>query len=83
MGYIVVTWFFCGSVRTLGGGHRRPPYKPLAICLEVSRGKLFLDSKSGAFQLEDSQVRSTAALERLYLVTAIAILYANSGHGCS
>ncbi len=29
--------------------------------------ELFLDSKSGAFQLEDSKVRSAQALERLYL----------------
>jgi len=40
--------------------------------------ELFLDSKSGAFQLEESTARSTAALERLYLVAAIAILYATT-----
>jgi len=34
--------------------------------------ELFLDSKSGAFELEDSRLRSAAALERLYLVAAIA-----------
>lgn len=40
--------------------------------------ELFLDSKSGAFQLEDSRLRSTAALERLYLVAAIALLFATT-----
>ena len=40
--------------------------------------ELFLDSKSGAFELEDSRLRSVAALERLYLVAAIAILYATT-----
>ena len=37
--------------------------------------ELFLDSKSGAFELEDSRLCSPAALERLYLVAAIAIVY--------
>lgn len=37
--------------------------------------ELFLDSKSGAFELEDSRIRSAPALERLYLVAAIALLY--------
>lgn len=40
--------------------------------------ELFLDSKSGVFELEDSKLRSAAALERLYLVAAIAILYATT-----
>lgn len=40
--------------------------------------ELFLDSKSGAFELEDSRLRSTDALERLYLVAAIALLYATT-----
>lgn len=40
--------------------------------------ELFLDSKSGAFQLEDSRLRSTAALERLYLIAAVALLYATT-----
>jgi hypothetical protein len=40
--------------------------------------ELFLDSKSGVFELEQSRLRSTAALERLYLVAAIAILYATT-----
>lgn len=40
--------------------------------------ELFLDSKSGAFELEASRLRSTAALERLYLVAAVAILYATT-----
>jgi len=38
--------------------------------------ELFLDSKSGAFELEDSRLRSAAALERLYLVAAVGLLYA-------
>lgn len=42
--------------------------------------ELFLDSKSGAFQLEDSAIRSAAALTRLYLVAALALLYATT-HG--
>lgn len=42
--------------------------------------ELFLDSKSGAFELEGSKVRSAAALERLYLIAAIALLYATT-HG--
>lgn len=46
----------------------------LRFCIE----ELFLDSKSGAFELEDSHVRSAAALERLYLVAAIALLYATT-----
>jgi hypothetical protein len=37
--------------------------------------ELFLDSKSGAFELEDSRLRSAFALERLYLVAAVALLY--------
>jgi len=37
--------------------------------------ELFLDSKSGAFELEESRLRSPVALERLYLVAAIALLY--------
>lgn len=40
--------------------------------------ELFLDSKSGAFELEESRLRSTAALERLYLVAALALLYATT-----
>ena len=42
--------------------------------------ELFLDSKSGAFQLEDSRLRNAQSLERLYLVAAIALLYATT-HG--
>jgi hypothetical protein len=37
--------------------------------------ELFLDSKSGVFELESSDIRSAQALERLYLVAAVAILY--------
>ena len=40
--------------------------------------ELFLDSKSGAFELSDSRLRSPEALERLYLVAAIALLYATT-----
>lgn len=40
--------------------------------------ELFLDSKSGVFELEESRLRSPAALERLYLVCAIALLYATT-----
>ena len=35
-------------------------------------------SKSGAFELEDSRLRSSDALERLYLVAAVALLYATT-----
>ena len=38
----------------------------------------FLDSKSGAFELEASRLRCEAALERLYLVAALALLYATA-----
>ena len=38
--------------------------------------ELFLDSKSGAFELEESRLRTEAALERLYLIAALALLYA-------
>ncbi len=40
--------------------------------------ELFLDSKSGAFQLEESRIRSAKALERLYLIVALGILFATS-----
>ena len=40
--------------------------------------ELFLDSKSGAFQLEESRIRDRFALERLYLVMHLAILFATS-----
>ena len=40
--------------------------------------ELFLDSKSGAFQLEESRIRNCQALERLYLVVALALLFATS-----
>ena len=42
--------------------------------------ELFLDSKSGVFQLEDSKIRNCKALERLYLVVALALLLATC-HG--
>jgi Transposase DDE domain len=41
------------------------------FCIE----ELFLDIKSGVFQLEDSHIRSSKRLKRLYLVAALAILY--------
>ncbi|MGK7909884.1 MAG: transposase [Synechococcus sp.] len=42
--------------------------------------ELFLDSKSGAFELEKTRIRSAKALERLYLVAAVALLFSTS-HG--
>lgn len=42
--------------------------------------ELFLDSKSGVFQLEDSKIRHANALERLYLIVALALLFATC-HG--
>jgi hypothetical protein len=42
--------------------------------------ELFLDSKSGVFQLEDSKIRYAKALERLYLIVALALLFATC-HG--
>ncbi len=38
--------------------------------------QLFLDSKSGVFQLEESRIRTAKALARLYLIVAIALLFA-------
>jgi hypothetical protein len=38
--------------------------------------ELFLDSKSGAFQLEESRIHDCQSLERLYLVVALALLFA-------
>jgi hypothetical protein len=40
--------------------------------------ELFLDSKSGAFELADSHLRCATALERLYLVAAVALLYSTT-----
>lgn len=40
--------------------------------------ELFLDSKSGVFQMEESKIRDRKALERLYLVVALALLFATS-----
>lgn len=37
-----------------------------------------MDSKSGAFELDDARLRHEAALERLYLVAALALLYATT-----
>ena len=44
------------------------------FCVE----ELFLDSKSGAFELEDSRLRHTEALKRLYLIAAVALLHATT-----
>ena len=44
------------------------------FCVE----ELFLDSKSGAFGLEDSRLRHPDALKRLYLIAAVALLYATT-----
>jgi hypothetical protein len=44
------------------------------FCVE----ELFLDSKSGAFGLADSHLRCKSAIKRLYLIVAIAILYATT-----
>lgn len=37
--------------------------------------QLYLDSKSGAFQLEESRLQQAEQLEKLYLVAAVAILF--------
>ncbi|BDA72440.1 hypothetical protein CAL7716_066060 [Calothrix sp. PCC 7716] len=46
----------------------------LRFCVE----ELFLDSKSGAFELEDSRLRNAKSLERLYLVAALTLLYSTA-----
>ena len=46
---------------------------PKAIALRFRIEELFLDSKSGTFQLEESKIRDRKALERLYLVVALAL----------
>jgi hypothetical protein len=38
----------------------------------------FKGSKSGAFELEGSRIRSAQALENLYLVAAVALLYSTT-----
>ncbi len=43
-----------------------------------AQSELFLDSKSGAFELEESRIRDPKSLERLYLVVALGILFATS-----
>ncbi len=40
--------------------------------------ELFLDSKSGAFELEESRIRDAKSLERLYLIVALALLFATT-----
>ncbi len=37
--------------------------------------ELYLDSKSGVFDLEGNKIRAPEAIDRLYLVVAVAILY--------
>ncbi|MGB5711755.1 MAG: hypothetical protein WBM44_12710 [Waterburya sp.] len=37
-----------------------------------------MDSKSGAFKLEESRIRDAKSLERLYLVVALALLFATT-----
>ncbi|WP_253274292.1 hypothetical protein [Myxosarcina sp. GI1] len=54
--------------------------QPKAIRLRFRVEELFLDSKSGVFQLEDSKIRHAQALERLYLIVALALLFATC-HG--
>ncbi|MEM8780607.1 MAG: transposase, partial [Cyanobacteria bacterium P01_G01_bin.49] len=51
---------------------------PKAIAMRFRIEELFLDSKSGIFQLEESKIRNCKALERLYLVVALALLFATS-----
>jgi Transposase DDE domain len=46
----------------------------LRFCVE----ELFLDSKSGAFGLSDSRLRDVDAIKRLYLIAAVALLYATT-----
>jgi hypothetical protein len=46
----------------------------LRFCVE----ELFLDSKSGAFGLSDSRLRNVDAIKRLYLIVAVALLYATT-----
>ncbi|BAZ36924.1 hypothetical protein NIES4101_28440 [Calothrix sp. NIES-4101] len=46
----------------------------LRFCVE----ELFLNSKSGAFELEDSRIRNPKSLERLYLIAALALLYSTT-----
>ena len=38
--------------------------------------ELFLDCKSGAFELKESRTRDAKSLERLYLVVPLALLFA-------
>ncbi len=38
----------------------------------------FKGSKSGVFELEESRLRSASALERMYLVAAVALLYSTT-----
>ncbi len=51
----------------------------MAICLKVTRAKsYFWIANQEPLRREDSRLRSPAALERLYLVAAIALLYATT-----
>jgi len=58
-----------------------PPTLTWQYALRFRVEELFLDSKSGAFKLEDSRLRSAFAIERLYLVAAVALLYGTTRHG--
>ena len=40
--------------------------------------ELFLDSKSGAFELEESRIRDPKSWEPLYFVVALALLFATT-----
>ena len=80
MAPIAVTWFWHQFRGQKNPGQcslmSRPPYKRYGNMPDLFQvEELFLDSKSGAFELEDSRPSSAEALERLYLVAAIAILY--------
>lgn len=83
MGCIVVIWCWPPSKaqKTLG---LLPPMRCQGVqtlwqyALRLRVEELFLDSFSGAFELADSRLRSPDALERLYLVAAVALLYATT-----
>jgi len=57
-----------------------PPSLQTLCALRFRVEELFWTA-SQAFELEDSRLRSTDALERLYLVAARASLWHDSGHG--
>ena len=56
-----------------------PVYRHCGITVHGNaREELFLDSKSGAFGLSDSRLRCESAIKRLYLIAAVAIVYATT-----